>query len=158
MSDTTSMRGLERMVVTVFAISAVATGALLYQVLLRGGSGGAAVRDDGAPEERVTVVEVPVAPSALVQVETVSPGRTFTARVNFEHPYQFPPHLKLVSRGKRQYDASAVTEFGFVWTARILPTDLIEFHAARDELLDAGLAVAAAQRGLKRGLEFENFI
>ncbi|VTR96681.1 unnamed protein product [Gemmata massiliana] len=158
MSGTISMRGWARTIVTILATGAVVARALLYLVVLRDGSGGAAVQDDGAPEDRVTVVEVPAAPSSLVQVETVSPGRTFTSRMNFEHPYQFPPHLKLVSRGKRQYDASAVTEFGFVWTARILPTDLIEFHAARDEFLDAGLAVAAAQRGLKRGLEFENFV
>jgi hypothetical protein len=114
--------------------------------------------DDGRTGNRLTVT---VAEAPLVQKDTLSPGPTFTGQVNFEQPYRFPPHFKLTPAGKRQYDVTALTEFGFVWTARMLPDDVREDARKDAEVLERvlglGLAGAGLQGKLKPGLVFEDF-
>lgn len=114
--------------------------------------------DDGKTGNQVTIH---VAEAPLIQKEPVSPGNSFNGVVRFPHPYRNPPHLRIVSSGKRIYDVIEVNEFLFSWVARPLPDDFREetrkTPSQVDSFLGLGLTVAAASNALKPNLIFEDF-
>jgi hypothetical protein len=163
MSESPSSRG-SWMLPVLLAVALTAAGgfAFLYFTRPNAGELGAikvVVTDESGKAGNAITIHVAEAP--LVQKNSVSPGQTFTGQVNFPEPYRIPPHLKVTPSGKRLYEVGAVTEFGFGWTARMLPDDVREDVRkeadAFDRVFGLGIVFAAAQSKLKPGLVFEDF-